>query len=196
MEEWMKRTVPFIVVALLFMLAGCPDFPRLGPATLERAWTYYEDGEIDKAILEFEDVIDAEADNAEAYNGLGWCYGIIGSVSLSVAYFDTALQLESTLVDPYAGLTFSYADIPDDQSAVLSATELIQRDSQYFFGHDNDITWHDVVLVKAKSLCNLGDFALALVEVQILDSSFNCDVYTPEGRRALLQKIESLRGSV
>jgi tetratricopeptide (TPR) repeat protein len=192
----MKRIIAFIVASLLILLIGCPDFPRIGPATVERAWTYYEDGEYDKAILEFEDVIDTEPDNAEAYNGLGWCYGILCSLSTSVAYFDTSLQLQSSLVDPYAGLTFSYADIPDDHNAIISATTLIQRDSLYFFGHDNDITWHDVRLVKAKSLCNLGDFASALTEVQVLDNSFNCDVSTPEGRRALLQKIESLRGSV
>lgn len=180
----------------LILMVGCPDFPRLGPATVERAWTYYEDGEYDKAILEFEDVIDAEPDNAEAYNGLGWTYGIICSLSLSVAYFDTALQLQSSLVDPYAGLAFSYADLPDDANAVISATTLIQRDSLYFFGHDNDITWHDVRLVKAQCLCNLGDFASALTEVQALNSSFTCDVLTPQGRRALLQEIERLRGIV
>jgi tetratricopeptide (TPR) repeat protein len=188
MEERMKRIVAFIIVSLLIIVLGCPDFPRLGPATVERAWTYYEDGEYDKAILEFEDVIDAEPDNAEVYNGLGWRYGIICSLSLSVAYFDPALQLQSTLI--------SYADIPDDQNSVLSATELIQRDSLYFFGHDNDITWHDVRLVKAKSLCNLGDFSGALTEVQALNSSFTCDVSTAAGRRALLQEIERLRGIV
>ncbi len=192
----MKRIVPFIILSLFIMVVGCPDFPRLGPASVERAWTYYEDGEYDKAILEFEDVIDAEPDNAEAYNGLGWCYGIICSLSVSVAYFDTALQLQSTLVDPHAGLTFSYSDIPDDANAIISATTLIQNDSLYFFGHDNDITWHDVRLVKAKSLCNLGDFSSALTEVQVLNSSFTCDVSTPQGRRALLQEIERLRGIV
>jgi tetratricopeptide (TPR) repeat protein len=192
----MKRIIPFIVLSLLVMVVGCPDFPRLGPATVERAWGYYEDGEYDKAILEFEDVIDAEPDNAEAYNGLGWCYGIIGSLSTSIAYFDTALQVQSSLVDPYAGLTFSYSDIPDDANAIISATTLIQRDSLYFFGHDNDITWHDVRLVRAKSSCNLGDFASALADVRVLNSSFNCDVSTPEGRRALLQEIERLRGIV
>jgi tetratricopeptide (TPR) repeat protein len=192
----MKRLVPFIIVLLLIMVVGCPDFPRLGPATVERAWSYYEDGEYEKAIIEFEDVIDAEPDNAEAYNGLGWCYGIICSLSTSIAYFDTALQLQSSLVDPYAGLAFSYADIPDDNHAVSSATELILRDALYFFGHDNDITWHDVRLVKARSLCNLGDFTSALAEVQVLNSSFTCNVSTPDGRRALLQEIERLRGSV
>lgn len=192
----MKKIVPLITAICLIMLVGCPDFPRLGPATVERAWNYYEDAEYDKAIIEFEDVIDAEPDNAEAYNGLGWCYAILCSLNTSIANFDTALQKQSSLVDPYAGLAFAYADIPDDQSAVNAASELMQRDSLYFFGHDNDITWKDVILIKARALCNLGNFSDALLEVQVLNSSFTCNVSSPEGRRALLKEIERLRGIV
>jgi tetratricopeptide (TPR) repeat protein len=190
----MKKMGTFIIALLLIMILGCPDFPRLGPASVERAWNYYEDGEYDEAIVEFDDVIDAEPDNAEAYNGLGWCYAIKSELSTSVAYFDTALQKQSSLVDPYAGLAFAYADIPDDQSAVDAAGELMQRDSLYFFGHDNDITWHDVVLIKARALCNLGNFSAALTEVQVLNGNFTCNVTTPDGRKALLQEIERLRG--
>ncbi|TES93190.1 MAG: tetratricopeptide repeat protein [Candidatus Cloacimonadota bacterium] len=185
-----------LIVFICLILAGCPDFPRIGPASVERAWTYYDEGEYDKAIKEFDDVIEDEPDNGEAYNGLGWCYGKLGELTSAVDDFNIALEKADTLIDPYAGLTFVYSDIPQDQDCVDAATTLIQRDPLYFFGHDNDIDVDDVRLVKAKSLCNLGNFTSALVEVKILNPSFNCDVSTPEGREALLAEIERLRGIV
>ncbi len=190
----MKKSFVLVILLLCIIWTGCPDFPRIGPASVERAWTYYEDGEYDKAILEFEDVIEDEPDNAEAYNGLGWCHGKICSLSTAVTNYNEALNKQSSLIDPYAGLAFAYSDLPDDAYAIISATTLIQKDSLYFFGHDHDITWHDVRIIKAKSLCNLGDFASALSEVIVLNPSFSCNVTTPEGREALLNEIERLRG--
>jgi len=188
-----KRTIPIII---LLIFTGCPDFPRIGPASVERGWNYYEDGEYEKAIKEFNDVIEDEPDNGEAYNGLGWCYGKIGELSTAVTHFNTALAKDSTLIDPFAGLTFVYSDIPLDINAVNNASTLIEKDSLYFFGHNNEIDYKDIRLVKAKSLCNLGDFVSARNEVQKLNSAFYADVSTPDGRRALLDEIERLRGIV
>jgi len=189
------RRLLFSILVFIFV-SGCPDFPRIGPASVETAWNYYEEGLFDKAIKEFEDVIKSEPENGEAFNGLGWCYSKITLLITSVDDFNLSIQKDSSLVDPYAGLTFSYSDLGEDQNAVHSADSLIEKDSQYFFGHDKDISWQDIVLVKAKSLCNLGDFASALTEVQKLNPSFNCNISTPEGREALLTEIERLRGIV
>jgi len=190
----MVRKIMPIILCIIF--AGCPDFPRIGPASIERAWGYYEDGKYEKAINEFVDVIGDEPDNGEAYNGLGWCYGILCSLSTAVDNFNTALDKDNSLVDPYAGLAFVYSDLPDHQNAVDAAATLIQKDSLYFFGHDSEINYKDVRLVKAKSHCSLGDFSSALSEVQKLNPSFNCNVTTPWGREALLAEIERLGGIV
>lgn len=186
----------FILVFIFIILTGCPEFPILGLPSVERAWTYYEDGKYQKAINEFKDVIESEPDNGKAYNGLGWCNGIIGELSIAVDDFNIAIEKDSSLIDPYAGLAFVYSDIPLDQNTVDAATTLIEKDSLYIFVHNIEITVSDVRLVKAKSLCNLGDFASALVEVRILNPSFNCNIYTPEGREALLCEIERLRGII
>jgi tetratricopeptide (TPR) repeat protein len=206
----MKRTIPlslFLLGCLILFTTGCPEDLRIGPATLERAWGYYEeafqssnpDSMIRLAKLEFEDVIAEEPSNAEAYNGLGWCYGLQCSLSTAISHFNTSIQYDNSLDDPHAGLALAYSDLPNHQNAVDEATTLIQMDPLYQFAHissPDDITVDDIRLVKAKSLCCLGNFTSALAEVQILNSSFNCDVSTPEGREALLVEIERLRGTV
>ena len=196
----------FLCIIVCYILTGCSGFERLGPGSVERAWGFYEDyfddydpQKITWAIEDFKDVIEDEPDNGEAYNGLGWCYGLLCSLSTSVDNFNTALEKDSTLVNPYAGLAFVYSELPDHQSAVNSATTLIQKDPLYQFAHissPDDISVDDVRLVKAKSLCSLGDFSQALAEVQILNPSFSCNVSTPEGREALLSEIERLRGII
>lgn len=194
------------ILLLLIIITGCTEFPKIGPSSVERAWTYYEEyydsgnyNKIVEAMNEFRDVIEDEPDNAEAFNGMGWCYGIKENLSSAVDDFDIALELESTLIDPYAGLAFVYSDNDQDSSAVNAATNLVQKDSLYQFGHipsPYKITVDDVRLVKAKSLCNLGDFISALSEVKLINPNFNCNVYTPEGREELLKEIERLRGTI
>jgi tetratricopeptide (TPR) repeat protein len=200
MKKWLT------VFLLLFIISGCSEFPKLGPSSVERAWTYYEEyydsgnyNKIKEAMNEFRDVIEDEPDNAEAFNGMGWCYGIKENLSSSIDDFDIALQKESTLIDPYAGLAFVYSDNGQDTEAVDAAASLIQKDSLYQFGHipsPYKITVDDVRLVKAKSLCNLGDFISALTEVKLLNPGFNCNVNTAEGREKLLKEIERLRGII
>ncbi len=188
-----------IGILILIILVGCPNFSRLGMSQIERGWSYYEDGEYDEAIDEFSSAIESDLDSldhAEAFNGLGWCYGKIQELSTAVDDFSIAIEKDISIIDPYAGLTFVYSDIPQDQNAVDAATTLIQKDEFYFFGHDKDITVGDVRLVKAKSLCNLGNFVSALIEVRQLNPSFNCNVSTPDGREALLLEIERLRSII
>ncbi len=190
----MKRL--FFAVFIFAFIAGCPEFPKIGPASVETGWNYYEEGLLDKAINEFQDVIKTEPENAEAFNGLGWCYAKTNVLATSIDDFNLCIEKDALLVDPYAGLAFAYSDLGDDQNAVYAADSLMTKDSQYFFGHDNDISWQDVVLIKAKSLCSLGDFASALTEVRILNPDFTCNVSTPDGREALLIEIERLRSIV
>lgn len=188
---------------LLSIITGCPEFPKIGPSSVERGWTYYEEyynsgdyQKIKEAMNEFRDVIEDEPDNAEAFNGMGWCYGIKENLASSIDDFDIAMEKESTMIDPYAGLAFVYSDNGQDTEAVDAASNLIQKDSLYQFGHipsPYKITVDDVRLVKAKSHCNLGDFISALTEVKLINPAFNCNVNTPEGREELLKEIERLR---
>jgi len=188
----MFRSVVFLFL-LFITFGGCSNFPRINPASVEKAWTYYENGEYERARREFNDVIASEPMNAEAYNGLGWCYGIMGELTIAIDDFNIAIEDDSSLVDPYAGLAFCYSDVPLDSEAINAASILAVKDSLYQFGHNSDITISDIRFIKAKSLCNIGDFASALLEVKKLDPSFDCDVTTPSGREELLNELEKLR---
>ena len=185
-----------VLFLLITIFGGCPNFPRISPASVEKAWTYYENSEYERARREFSDVVASEPMNAEAYNGLGWCYGIMGELTIAIDDFDIAIEGDSLLVDPYAGLAFCYSDVPLDSEAINAASILVAKDSLYQFGHNSDITVSDVRFIKAKSLCNIGDFAGALSEVKKLDPSFDCDITTPSGRKELLNELEKLRGIV
>lgn len=161
---------------------------------LESGWRNFMNGRYSEAVSEFNRLIHRGALLTEAYTGLGWSYAFMNCLEESVVKYKAALNTQPSsrlLSDIYAGLSFVY-DALDSYQRCLSATDSI--DSNWVFAYKPALDFNDIILLRAISFYGLGDFSGSLSEVQRLDPSFIADISTIDGRAALADKIEELRG--
>ena len=93
-------------------------------------------------------------------------------------------------------MAFVYNAQKEYQSAINSANTALSLKSNWLFSHDESIGYKDLHLILAASYFGLGNFSQSLVQVQKLNSAFTADINTYEGKSALAEEIERLRGIV
>lgn len=197
----MKTLKYILTFSLIFILfSGCSDNGNGSGLSdeeiLDLAWENFGLGNYQEAIDGFFELIDKEVYIAEAYSGLGWSYSRFGQLLNSAANFGNGFLNEPTadiLDDLYAGLSFVKEALEEYSDALTNSAEV---NNGWQFDHDTELSFDDLVLLRAICYYALADFANSLLEVQILVPDFVCDVETEEGRAALAAKIEELRGTV
>jgi tetratricopeptide (TPR) repeat protein len=194
----LKYIMILSLIALLFSSCG-DDGSSSGLSDEEKlalAWTNFTDALYQDAIDLFNQLIDDEAFLAEAYSGLGWSYSRNGQLNNGLTNFNLGLDNSPSPeieADIYAGSAFTQEALGDYTEALNNSAEV---SSNWQFDHDTQLSYDDVVLLRAICYYALADFANSLLQVQILDPDFTCAVETEEGRAALAAKIEELRGEV
>ncbi len=190
-----------IILSVIIILLGSVCSESSSPKAsddeiLNDGWENFENGDFEEALELFLELVDREASLAEAYCGMGWCLANQGFLDSALQNFTNALienPDQDLINDIYAGQGFSYEASAMYQNCLL-VTGLV--DSDWSFEHDQNLSYSDLILLRAICHYGLADFANSLIEVQILDPDFTADISTPEGRAALAAKIEELRGIV
>jgi len=197
----MKQLIYFLVLSIIFvMIMGCSDDGGSSGLSDEEilalGWENFGLGNYTDAIDNFNELIENEAYLPEAYSGLGWSYSRFGQLQNSVTNFNNGLDNEPTDDvgnDIHAGLSFVQEALGNYTDALTSTDEV---GTAWQFEHDSQLSFNDIILLRAICYYALADFSNSLIEVQILDPEFEADVGTEEGRAALAAKIEELRGLV
>jgi len=185
----MRKLITSIILAVVAShFTGCDGKPV---DWVKEGWKSFEEGDYPSAITNFQQAITENASDAEAYNGLGWCYLFDDSLSKSITNFEASLSFEN-LIDANAGVALALAELSDFSHAVTHASVVINASPSYVFSHHTSVDIKMIRLTKAKSAAALGDFTTALNEVKAIESAFDADPSTPEGQAAILQKIEEL----
>jgi tetratricopeptide (TPR) repeat protein len=196
------KTTKYLILLSLFALiiAACSDDSSSSGLSDEEilalAWDNFGNGDYQDALDGFLELIEAEVFVAEAYSGLGWSYSRLGQLLNSIACFNNGIWSvpdEDVTDDIQAGLSFVHEALSEYVEALASSAEV---GSNWQFDHDNELSFNDIVLIRAICYYALADFANSLIEVQILVPDFDCDIETEEGRAALAAKIEELREEV
>lgn len=189
-----------ILSLLTFILSGCSDDSSSSGLSDEEklalAWTSFADELYQEAIDIFNELIDDEVFLAEAYSGLGWSYSRDGQLNNAWSAFNTGLNNDPSAEienDIFAGSSFALEAQQLYDDALINSGQV---SNNWQFAHDAQLSYDDIVLLRAICYYTLADFANSLLEVQILDPEFDCDVETEAGRAALAAKIEELRGEV
>lgn len=185
----MKKLRLLLLPALMILVTGCTGW---AVDSTEQGWDAFENGDLDQARESFEDAIGYDNTYADAYNGLGWCDLLEDTLSSSLKNFNTALSYESNLTDANAGAALAATEEGEHDSTMVYANRVINANTSYVFSHYSSVDIKDIRLAKAKSATALGDFDIALGEIQAIDSSFTADPNTAEGQAAILAKIEAL----
>ena len=185
----MKKLGLLLLLTLMILVTGCTGW---AVDSTEQGWDAFENGDLDQARESFEDAIGYDNTYADAYNGLGWCDLLEDTLSSSLKNFNTALSYESNLTDANAGAALAATEEGEHDSTMVYANRVINANTSYVFSHYSSVDIKDIRLAKAKSATALGDFDIALGEIQAIDSSFTADPNTAEGQAAILAKIEAL----
>jgi len=196
------KTIKYLLMMSLFVavISGCGDDGSSSGLSDEEklalAWQYFGEGSYQDAIDGFNELIDDEVFLAESYSGLGWSYSRDGQLNNAWSSFNTGLTntpSEDIEEDIYAGSSFTLEAQELYNDALTNSGQV---GNSWQFDHDAELSYDDIVLLRAICYYALTDFPNSLLEVQILAPDFDCDVQTEEGRAALAAKIEELRGEV
>jgi len=195
----------FMLLLFLTVFTGCdkdesPTTPETtSPDLIYQGWDLFEGLEYQLALDTFLEAIELDVEltddvKMDAYNGAGWsCGKLLGRLDDAKEYFELSEINGSILLDALGGKIFvEYLSGKWETAILLSDSLLVIRPSWHFF-HENTLDFHDIRLIIARSYFNLGNFDSSLETVNLyFNSSFETDISTPLGRRALLEELERL----
>lgn len=198
----MKMNKYTLYLLLILLLLNCelengvnlPD--KQVEELVNEGWEQFEDGSYQLALEKFEAAAARDNNYAEAYNGAGWASARLTSLINAVSHFTQCITLNSSNVAAQAGLAFVYNAQKEYQAAINSANKALSLNSSWLFTHDKTIGYKDLHLILASCYFALGNFNQSLAQVQTLNPLFNADIDTYEGKSALAEEIERLRGIV
>lgn len=206
----MKKHATIIALCLAAAVAGCGKSDSGGttaPVTeltaaeyLAQGWTSFNAGSFSAAQTNFGSAIAKDSTLADAYNGRGWCQGILGSPAAALASFRTGATRTGTAVvlnEITAGMAFTYAAMDSATKAITNGATVLLADNDWQFSHtyrvsqDNVLNYLEVCLLLAQNHFKLGQFTQAENYVLLL-GGYSVDETTPEGQAQLQAQIEQL----
>lgn len=193
----MRGVFAFISIFILISgLVGCGEDEEVSEPQADRliseGWKEYVAGNYDDAILKFQQALEDEPDNAEAYNGIGWTKAKQGRINDSIESFKVAVTREPANADAHAGLAGAYLADGDYERAVASAKLVLSIDTEYSSVHDN-INSAGIHVLLAECYYNMGNYSEARSEIDLLgDYGKSLDPDNPSYLADLLKIIEKL----
>ena len=198
----MKMSKYIFLLSLVLLMLNCQVNNGTNPPNTQAeqlvndGWQQFEVGNYSSAVDKFEEAVAIDSSYAEAYCGAGWSGARLTNLANSVSRFNHCISLNSSQVDAQAGLAFVYNAQKQYSSAIASANKALGINSAYLFIHDQTIGYKDLQLILATCYFAQGNFSQSLTFVKKLTPSFTANVNTYEGKSALAEEIERLRGIV
>jgi tetratricopeptide (TPR) repeat protein len=164
--------------------SGDRTFTTLAPTDelLDQGWGFFEQAQLDSALVRFEDAYSYEPGNVAVLEGLGWTLLRLyrfesGGGELSArSVLEDALSRDPGRVDCMVALGFVYHAIELYGEAIEIAEQaLTLAGDGYVFTHDADVGQSDVRYYLILSLVATGDFSGALYHSKIIDPTVDID---------------------
>ena len=195
----MKQSIGLIVLLSCIMLWSCSK-NETGPSVVTpeqlvaQGWQAYAGRSYQLALDRFAEALRANPNLVDAYNGSGWANAKLDSLTASVAGFSSGLLKDSTNLQIKAGLSFVYNAQKQYVFSISRASQVLQADPNWRFSRDTSANFSDLHVLLAEDYFAVADFDSSLIQVRVLNSSFNADVTFLAGQSALANEIERLRG--
>ncbi len=97
---------------------------------LNRAETYFDEGEYEKAIPEFQSVIELAPNNADVYVALGLCYHSLGRYQDAIEEYQKAIEIDPEQANAYANIGYAYGTLRQrdkEKTYLMKARGLFER---------------------------------------------------------------------
>ena len=158
--------VSFAITVGMSLLSGCSTMDRSlhsrAHAALDRAVSLYESGDVDGAIMAYDEAIQLEPDSAKAYYNLGMAVFQKGDLNHAIEAYRRALDLEPEFTSAYNNLGIALSHQGDVDGAITSFQQAIH--------YNADSTNTNFTFNLAIALWRKGDLNRAIIELRtILD---------------------------
>lgn len=109
-----KKLFKVVLVSLLFFLIGYPAvFASQVEDVMQKGNAYYREGAYDKAIEEYQNLVDEEYIGTTLFYNLGNAYYRVGKIGYAILYYEKALKLSPSDDDVKHNLDFAHLSTVD-----------------------------------------------------------------------------------
>ncbi len=119
-----------------------PPTPKPSPTPsasdhVDQGMAYYEQGELDKAIAEFQAALELEPDASDAYRNLGTAYGKQGEWEKALAAYEQAVDIDPNFGKAYGDMVGAYASLGKLEEAIAAGEKAVEMVPDYATAHNN-----------------------------------------------------------
>lgn len=195
----MKKILLLITISLLFVTVfiSCnvePEDPLLlYEAEINGGWIAFTKRDFAEANLRFQQAIEVDSANAEAYSGLAWVLFKQDSLEKAFIMFDSAAIMVDPNASVFAGHAFALNIAKNYTLSNQKAEQALKLDPAWFFPYLSSLGYNDLIVLKAENYFMLGNFSQSLREVNRINPEFVVSLASPAGIAALAEEIESLK---
>jgi tetratricopeptide (TPR) repeat protein len=132
-----SATTLWLLALISLMLAACGGETTTVEEHFQQGNEYAQNGEFDKAIAEYEAVLDKEPDNVSALSNLGVVYYNTGELDKAISQYEKAIDLSPEDADIHSNLAAAYVQREQLDKALelyLAAIELNPELIEAIFG--------------------------------------------------------------
>jgi len=104
---------------------------------MERGMEYYERGEYDEAVAEFQAAIELEPDDAGTHRNLGTAYLEQGKYEEAAAAYEKAIELDPDFGEAYGDLAGAYVNLGRLSEAIAAGEKAIELAPDYAMAYNN-----------------------------------------------------------
>lgn len=169
----MRRLPMLFAMLAAGLLAGCGGggTSRIippGDDPVDVAWDAFETGDYADARDQFLAILAENPTDAEAMNGVGWCYARLDALPDAETWFTACIAAAPSNPEPRAGLAAVGLAREDWAAAIANADAALGLAPQFEFSYDSSITWEDLRLIIAQASFVLNDYPRAIAEIDSL----------------------------
>jgi len=199
----MKSLFVIYITLLLLLLTNCGDREfnnPVDPANLQgneqlisEALKEFSAKNYDAAIAKYQKVLETDAENVEACNGLGWCYLKKHELTKAAEQFKKNTEKQPNNVEANAVISGIYLllDEPDFTQAIQSAHTALAASPNYVSTYDENVTSRSLIIILAQAYLYTNDVKSAKEQLKHLGSTVTGD--NPEN---IILEIEKLRAVI
>ncbi len=168
-----------------------PETPRLlgerwAALFFYRGNAYADLGQYEQAIADYNQAIQINPQDAEAYNNRGIAYADLGQYEQATADYNQALQINPQLAEAYYNRGNAYYDLGQYEQAIADYTQAIQINPQLAKAYHN----------RGVTYAHLGQYEQAIADFKqalVLCKSPNVCQAAQKGLKAAQQALEARR---
>ena len=166
-----KTIIILIILAYLIDCSIYEETIQNAENIVPVAWDLFEDGNYSAAYSKFDEALDIDPNNQEAYHGRAWTALLLSDARDAINDFKAAIYYGNSSLDPLAGLAFAYHADQEYSSAITKAEAVLSSNSNYYFEHKPLINYRDIHLVLAAAYFQTGNLSKTYDHILALGSS-------------------------